>query len=427
MTEFKGIKTESKDFINLAALNPIQHVSVSDHTGSMLVGFSEMEVELGHIRAELEKERAGLEAKEKGIQVDRHWKSDGRHAQYLSFDDIKETLGIWDRLGMQGTSYFKIAEFFAEPDEGFSKLVKDRGVIVSRVSDRFTILEYQTFLNRCLAKLSNQDQNNPDIKDQIKHFQVTKEYIDNAALNPENNPEKDIVMFQKIVVLHPLETDQIDKRIIWSYMPQVMIDGLGKEELQSLFAEIPQKLRVTVIQMMDEANKNTKDNPLGISRELATQLLKDGVLHEDYHEKIYKHTEDDLKRAQQLLPKLYKGRLFFKNFIKALKGIQRFRLVERADDPEFQDPTEETWDLALRLFLAEMFCDLIPILLKRRVGETHVYESELGEVIPKEWEEFLNELIDRHINDYKNNQSSIYKRSDLVDSGYYVVRGINAS
>jgi hypothetical protein len=328
---------------------------------------------------------------------------------------------------MEGSADLKIVEFYAEPETGFSKKDRDRGVIVSKVSDRFTLLEFQTFIERRLDQLAGEDPHKQDTTDQIRQFEIAKAYFDRAAVNSNNNPEMDIVMAQKIEVRHPLSTGRIDERIVWSYIPSVMIEGLGKEQLQALFAEIPDRLRKTVVQMLDETNRNTKDQPLTPSRELAAVILKDGVLHEDYHEKIYKHKDEDLTRAQQLLPKLFRGRIFFKNFIKALMGIQSFRLVERAGDTDFKNPSDDTWDLALRLFLTEMFCDLVPVQLKRRVGEIHVYESELGEVIPPEWERFLDELIDRHIEDYKNGQAGIYTRDHLAMSRYYEVRGINAS
>jgi len=415
-------------FKGILSANPIGALPVMAVEQSMLVGLADMEADLGHIKTELQKEKAELEEKQKGQRVGYDWKSDGRHIQYLSYEDIRESLKIWEKFGLEGSADLKIIEFYAEPESGFSKKDSDRGVIVSRVMDKFTIKEFRTWINRQVEKLEDQDAKDPLVVEAKRHYQHAVAYINKAYNNPNNNPEKDIVMIQKIEVRHPLATDTINNRIVWSYMPDVMVEGLKKSgRLQALFTEIPTNHKATVIKMLEEARVATKDKPLEPSFELAASLLKDGVLHEDYHEKIYKHTKEDLERAKELLVKLPRGRIFFKNFIKALSGIQYFRLVEKSGDENFAEPSDYTWDLALRLFLEEMICDLIPIQLKRRAGEQHVYESELGETLSPEWETFLNELIDRHIDDFKKGESGIYKKEQLLTSGYYKVRGVNAS
>lgn len=351
----------------------VQAMTVGDSETLFGANMVDIEEKLAIVQAKLLKEKAESEEKDKGKRVSPDWDGDDSHKIFVDKDALKEAMSILNKV-IGDISKLLPTDFFAEPEGGYKG--RERGIITSRSIDKFSLAAYKKFTESRRLHADNKE---------------AVEFI-NRAFNKSENPKDEILIIPRVMIRHPLKEINAEESIIWSYEPQQMIQSFMKSGvLKSFFAEIPDdKVRAALLRQLEQPRVDTKDSPLPLDFNLAKKILRDGILHEISHSLVFHLTEEEETEFAELVEKGNKDRVFFKNWMKALKGIQHFRLVEKAGDKNFSNPNAVTWNLAQKLFITEMFCDWFPIYLKQQVGgEQHVYESDMGVKLTPELETFL--------------------------------------
>ncbi len=406
-----------------------------------LFGISATELELEFETAQLRKkhEAERLAEMQLGERVPHVWNGDGKHVQYISGADIDDMLKIFTTTFGPAFATVIPVDTYAEDPERRDPKVKDFGPVSSRTIDGMTLQHwveriesaYGASWREIISNLDNEAWFNSR-KGTNGFNRSTIKFI-SQAYSQSRNPATEFLILPRVIIRHPYldqNEDQINANILYSYSPHKIFQRLRQinGKIPSLLSEIvDKKVRETIAWNLDEIQKMDAAHPIRPSYDLASQVLVDAILHEIFHTMFFHLTNDQLVQFKNLLEAAPKGRVYFKNWIKALEGIQYVRLADHQGDPKYANPSAFTWDKAETLWLAEMFCDLGPMVLMHLNDKNHVHETELGEKLTPQLEQFFTNVFDTLKWFSGEDRLFIFTYNHLSRSKAYQSRLINAS
>jgi hypothetical protein len=234
----------------------------------------------------------------------------------------------------------------------------------------------------------------------------------------------DIVLLPRILVIDLRKEDQSKFPIILNEMNPAQLRQSFDNQWEDLLNEIPKKFRTPILKAMEEAIANTKDNQPEPTQGLLADYVRDGLYHEAAHPLSVNLTLDMEKEFFKLAMVIPKGRLFFKNMLKALLGIYKYR--QRFLEV-FPESTYRTKALMMYMFGSEMFADYFAIFMKEQVSQEHVYTHEYGEQLTPELRVFFGQKTLPHFQSKdKIKRSLVFTYEEQNQSKMYQAQQITA-
>ena len=249
---------------------------------------------------------------------------------------------------------------------------------------------------------------------------VTKQPGEKLA-NPD---DFDNVHRPRVLVIDLRKESQAKFKVILDEMNPYNIRQGFDNQWEDLINEIPKKFRPPILKAMEEAITNTKDNQPKPTQELLADYVRDGLYHEVSHPlsvNLTSEMEKDFFRLAMIIPK---GRLFFKNMLKALLGIYKYRQRFPEDFPE---PNERTKALMMYMFGSEMFADYFAIFVKKQLEQEHVYIREYGEDLTPDMLNLFEQKVLPHFQSRdKVRRSQVFTNEEQRQSKMYQAQQITA-
>lgn len=380
--------------------------------------------------ASLEKSKFDSQDQENGIQVAADWKGDGNHTVYFTIEDVAEVLSVFRKLGFAELENIVLFSFFKEPESG---LVPD--IDIGPISCQ-PITDYSlATINHVSRKLQGQ----------------TGTEIIERAFRASNNPEKDKLFIPRIIIRHPLNKDRMAERVTFNYEPSKLKTVLQRAGYyDSLFDELVNtEFRTEVFEDMEAAVKIDTQLPIRPSHELAKNTILYGILHELCHMLVLHMPVSEIDNSDVNEHRFFEllrdnvpdlevddlrdsipGRLLFKNWTKALRGVREYRMMQTGKGGKtadiFKIPGQETQKLAINTYANEMFCDLFPMFLMEKAGSEHPYSSDYGELLTEELVDFFNSYLELLQSYYKENRLLVFTEEHLAKSGMKQIMAIIA-
>ncbi len=330
------------------------------------------------------------------------------HVMIVSDADEKSVRDSLKKLGLGNFSALLKFEYYKEPP--------GRTVIFSPVKSHSLEMPY-----RILRETADRTPDDDPVKGEIKEIlaAVTKQPGEKLA----NPADFDNIHRPRVLVIDLHKESQAKFKIILDEMNPYNLRQNFDNQWEDLLHEIPKKFRTPILKAMEEAITNTKDNQPEPTQELLADYIRDGLHHEAAHPlsiNLTSEMEKDFFRLAMIIPK---GRLFFKNMLKALLGIYKYRQKFLEDFPE---PTDRSKALMMYMFGSEMFADYFAIFMKEQVGKEHVYTREYGKQLTPELRAFFGEKVLPHFqsrdkikrsqvfSDQEQNQSKMYQAQQIM-------------
>jgi hypothetical protein len=241
-----------------------------------------------------------------------------------------------------------------------------------------------------------------------------------------NNPvDDDIIHVPRVIVIDQLHETQAQFPIILEDLNPYQLRSKFEDRWDDLLNELTKKFRPPIANAMEEAISNTRNDQPAPAKELLEKYILDGLYHEIAHPLSVNLTPEMEKYFFRLAMDMTKGRLFFKNMLKAMSGINKYRQKFYEDFPE---PMIRTKALMMYMFGSEMFADLFAIFMKKRLGQEHVYVSEYGEKLSPEMLDLFENTVLPHLQTRdKRKRSLVFTKNEQGQSKMYQGQQIQAS
>lgn len=350
-----------------------------------------------------------------GIPVSQDWAGDNAHVKFVEQDDVSRMLQVLVDVGLGKLAAILAADFYKEPDEGYQY---DIGPIATQILDRNSVAAFERIADKFSPQVS--------------------EFITRAITN-SNDKRTEKLYLPRLVVRHPLLRDKYEEFITQNLAPRQLKNFVDKQYgegfYDSLFDEIVNPtFRGQIQQDMNDILEDTDaEESIASSMELAKRIVVHGILHEVTHALVLHLPVEKEEELFKIIQQNYIGRIDFKNWMKALKGIKEFRAKRMQQDQRLANPSEATQVMAFQAFMTEMVCDTFAIYLMQKAAqqsgstEKHVYESVYDTELSPELANFYDWFLDFLRNFEKEDRLLIFDQKHLTASNMIAARAFTAA
>lgn len=332
------------------------------------------------------------------------------HVMIVSYADEKSVRDSLEKLGLRNFSALLKFEYYKElPDSKF---------IYAPVKSHALEMIY-----RILRETSDRTPDEDPVKVELTEIltAVTQQPGEDKVTDPD---DLDNIHRPRVLVIDLRKETQAKFKTILDEMNPFNLRQNFDSQWEALLNEIPKKFRTPILKAMEEAITNTKDNQPEPTQKLLADYVRDGLYHEMAHPLSVNLTLDMEKEFFKLAMIVPKGRLFFKNMLKALLGIYKYRQKFLEYFPE---PTDRTKALMIYMFASEMFADYFAIFMKEQVGQEHVYIRGYGEQLISELHSFFEQKVLPHFQSKdKIKRSQVFTYEEQEYSKMYQAQQIMA-
>jgi hypothetical protein len=175
---------------------------------------------------------------------------------------------------------------------------------------------------------------------------------------------------------------------------------------------------------MDDIIEFDKENPVEGDFSTARLIIIHGLLHEAAHSLALHMPKEWENELLGIIEDSYKGRVEFKNWVKALRGTRNFRKEQDIDKP-----VQYTQDVLIKSFLTEMFCDLFAVYLLEQSSSTeeHIFKSVFGEEMTDELRAFFQKYLEllQHLD--KSYRLMVFSDEHILNSGMHSARSYTSA